>query len=214
LFYARSIDSSFRWGVNLKPVYSSLEHYSSIAIATDLGITYTFDEGLSTLAAVARNIGFQFKTYTNNNREPLPFELILGYTKKLEHAPFRFSITAHNLQVYNMRYSLSEDLYNFYGIDTTQITSFNKFSDNLLRHFIFGVEFVPARSFYISASYNYQRRSEMALPDAPGLVGISFGAGIRLKRFCFSYGRATLHAAGASNHFSFSVNLSQLYSRN
>jgi hypothetical protein len=214
LFYSRSIDSAFRWGVNLKPIYSSLEHYSSSGIATDLGITYTFDDGLSTLAAVARNIGFQFKTYTNNDREPLPFEILLGFTKKLAHAPFRISITAHNLQHYNMRYSLSEELNNFYGIDTTQQNKFNNFADNLFRHFIFGVEFLPSKSFYISASYNYQRRSEMALIDAPGMVGFSFGAGIRLKRFGFSYGHATIHAAGGSDHFSFTVNLSQLYSRN
>ncbi len=167
LFYSRPIDSAFRWGVNVKPIFSSLEHYTSSGIATDLGITYTFDNGLTTIAAVARNIGFQFKTYTNNDREPLPFELLLGITKRLEHAPFRVSITAHDLQQYNLRYNLSEDLDNYYGIDTTQITNFSKFTDNLLRHFIFGIEFLPSKSFYISASYNYQRRSEMARSMPP-----------------------------------------------
>jgi hypothetical protein len=105
-------------------------------------------------------------------------------------------------------------LNNFYGIDTTQQTNFNNFADNLLRHFIFGVEFLPSKSFYISASYNYQRRKEMALIDAPGMVGFSFGAGITLKRFSFSYGRATISSAGASNHFSLLINLSQFYNRN
>jgi len=76
-----------------------------------------------------------------------------------------------------------------------------------------GVEFLPSSSFYISGAYNYQRRKELALQDAPGSVGFSFGAGIRLNRFSIGYGWASYHAVGGSNHFSFLVNLAKNYNK-
>jgi hypothetical protein len=211
LFYSRPINSYFRWGVNLKPIYSSLEHYNSYGLALDVGITYTTEDKLTSIAAVARNIGMQLYSYTGKYTEPLPFELLLGITRKLEYAPFRFSITAHNLQKYQLRYDLPDTDPTNFNNDLNQLTKFEKFTDNFFRHIIAGLEFVPSKSFYVSFAYNYQRRKEMALQDSPGTVGMSFGAGLRLKKFGFSYGYANYHAAGGSNHFSFFVNLSQFY---
>jgi hypothetical protein len=39
-------------------------------------------------------------------------------------------------------------------------------------------------------------------------VGLSWGFGFRISKFHISYGRATYHLAGASNHFSISTNFS------
>jgi hypothetical protein len=153
----------------------------------------------------------QLYSYTGKYTEPLPFELLLGITRKLQYAPFRFSITAHDLQQYQLRYDLPiEDSSNF-GNDANQLGKLEKFSDNFFRHIIAGLEFVPSKSFYISLGYNYQRRKELALQDKPGAVGFSYGIGLRLKKFSFGYGLARYHAAGGSNHFSFTLNLSQLY---
>lgn len=210
LFYSRAIDSSFRVGVTLKPIYSVYERYSSFGIASDVGATYITPDGLLSVGAVFRNMGTQIKAYSGSNREPLPFEILLGVTKKLQYAPFRISITAQNLQRYQMSYTLPYDPN--LGTTIDQSSSNNKtFADNLFRHIIAGVEFLPSKSFYISAAYNYQRRKELALQDAPGSSGYSFGCGIRLSRFSFSYGWASYTAAGGSNHFSFAVNLSKFY---
>ena len=43
------------------------------------------------------------------------------------------------------------------------------------------------------------------------MVGFSWGFGIKISKFHFSYGRATYHLAGGSNHFSLSTNLSDFY---
>ena len=72
----------------------------------DLGATYITPDGLLTVGAVFRNMGTQIKAYSGNNREPFPFEILLGVTKKLQYAPFRISITAQNLQRYQMSYTL------------------------------------------------------------------------------------------------------------
>lgn len=213
LFFSRPIDSSFRWGINLKPIFSSLEKYNSFGLAIDIGITYTFNEGLTSAAAVIRNIGSQLSSYTGKYTEPLPFEILIGITHKLQYAPFRVSLTAQNLQKYKLTYAKPEEDNSSISSGTNEQTKFEKFTDNFFRHIIAGIEFLPSKSFFVTLAYNYQRRKEMALADSPGTVGFSYGLGIRLKRFSISYGRAVYHAAGGSNHFSFSTNLSQFYHR-
>jgi hypothetical protein len=211
IIYSRPLSSFLRWGVNLKPIYSNLERYNSYGIAIDLGITFTSESKLTSVAFVARNMGVQLKSYTGNYTEPLSYELLLGFTHKFQYAPFRFSITAQNLQKYQLRYDLPDEDPSSFSSNINQQSNFGKFTDNFFRHIIAGMEFLPSKSFYISFAYNYQRRKEMALLDSPGTVGFSFGTGIRLKKFSFNYGWAKYHAIGGSNHFSFLINLSQLY---
>ena len=49
----------------------------------------------------------------------------------------------------------------------------------------------------------------MAIEEKGGMVGFSYGFGMKIKKFRISYGRATYHLAGASNHFSVTMNLSE-----
>ncbi|NJK97431.1 MAG: hypothetical protein HC905_23220 [Bacteroidales bacterium] len=76
-----------------------------------------------------------------------------------------------------------------------------------MRHIILGVEFNPTRNFFVRAGYNYQRRKEMTLTSKTGLVGFSLGFGIKISKITIDYGRSAYHLAGASNHFSLSINL-------
>jgi hypothetical protein len=84
-----------------------------------------------------------------------------------------------------------------------------RFGDNFMRHLIFGIEFIPTKNFYVNLGYNYKRRQEMKIEDKVGMVGFSFGFGLKINRFRISYGRASYHVAGASNHFSVTTNLSE-----
>jgi hypothetical protein len=214
LMFARAIDSTFRWGVTIKPIYSKLEHYNSFGIAADLGITGVFDEGLLTTAFVLKNMGFQISSYTGDYREPLPFEIQLGISKKFQFAPFRLSFTAHSLQKYNMLYDdQNTNTSTATDIAEEEPSKSSKFADNFFRHMIVGLEFLPTKSFYLAISYDHKKRKEMALADYGNYVGFSYGFGLRLKKFSLAYGYSVLHAAGGSNHFSFTLNLSQLYSK-
>ena len=55
LIYSRSIDSLFRVGVNLKPVYSVLESYHSFGLLLDIAATYTNRDKLFSAGIVFRN---------------------------------------------------------------------------------------------------------------------------------------------------------------
>ncbi len=215
LVWSRQIDSSFTVGVALKPVYSSLENYRAFGLATDLGVTYHSRDGLFAASLVMRNLGFQFKGYYEGSHEPLPFDIEIGVSQKLSHAPFRFIFTAQQLQKPDMTYTLPENLQQtdpVTGLPVKQ-NELTSLSDKFLRHMVAGVEFLPVKGFCLRMGYNYQRRKEMLVDARSGMVGFSWGFGLKINKFNLNYGRATYHLAGASNHFSISTDLSSFYKK-
>lgn len=211
IMYSRPLDSAISVGVNVKPVYNSLEKYSSFGMAFDLGVSYTNQNQLFNASLVLRNIGTQLVVYYKNaDREPLPFDIQAGISQKLEHAPFRFFITAHNLQRFDLTYDENEeDELTFFNEGTGQKSDIEILTDKFMRHLIFGAEFTPFNNFYLRLGYNYQRRQELKIESRTAMVGFSWGFGLKINRFHLSYGRSTYHLAGASNHFSISTNLNE-----
>jgi hypothetical protein len=210
LVYARSLlDSMLNVGVNLKPIYSSFERYQSFGLALDLGVHYTFQRSLTSVGFVAKNMGAQLSTYTSV-REKLPFEMQLGVTQALAHAPFRFSVIYQNLERWDLTYEDPGADDNVLG-EEPETSGFDVFGDQLMRHLVFGVEFLLGEHFHVDLGYNYKRRKEMTIPDHPGLVGFSFGFGLRISKFHIAYGRSSYHMAGGTNHFSLTTNLGDFY---
>ncbi len=215
LYYARPLTGKFYAGAGIKTIYSSFYTHFSSGIALDAGIAYKDTANLFSAGLVIKNLGTQLKPYTTGNYEPLPFDIQLGFTKGLAHAPFRFSLTFHNLLNWDLAYKSVFDVsYSFGQEDQDSDNFFNKveeIADEFMRHIIIGVELVPSESFYISLGYNYRRRSELALSTRPGLVGMSIGAGLKLEKFSIGYGLSSYHLAGASNHISLGINLGAFY---
>ncbi len=102
MIYSRSIDSMFTVGVNLKPVLSYLERYSSYGFALDIGIAWHNRSNLFSAALALKNIGCQITTYAGEPHERLPFEIQAGITRRLAFAPFRFSLTLRHLEKYDL----------------------------------------------------------------------------------------------------------------
>ncbi|MFC2087912.1 type IX secretion system protein PorQ, partial [Bacteroidota bacterium] len=205
--YARPIDSFFTVGINLKPVLSQLEKYQSFGLLSDIGFTYHSETQLLTVACVLKNIGYQLSSYDGKNHEPVPFEIQLGLTKKLAHAPFRFTFLVHDLETYDLRYEKEDDIQtDFFGVEQ-ETTMLNKFTDNVLRHLNVGFEFVPLESFYAALSMNFQRRMELMIESRPWVSGISWGFGLKIKRIQFGYAYSYYHLAGSTGHLSLNINL-------
>ena len=209
LIYSRPIDSTFRVGVNVKPIISTLEKYTSLGLTADLGVVYSKPQSLFTAALLVKNIGTQLKTYTNEH-ESMPFNIQLGISQKLKHAPFLFSVTLDHLEKWDLTYDKPESegssLDQFSSGEESEST-IDKIADQFMRHVIIGVEFSPVDNFYVRAGYNYRRRQEMLIESKTSTIGFSWGFGVKISKFHLSYGRATYHLAGASDHFSISTNL-------
>ncbi|MFZ2287363.1 MAG: type IX secretion system protein PorQ [Bacteroidales bacterium] len=195
ILWSYRIDTSFTVGINLKPVLSHLERYFSAGVCTDIGIAWHNEKLLLDAGLVIRNLGFQVKSYTGQDGEPLPFEITAGATKRLAHAPFSFSVTVRHLEKPDMTHDY----------DTGDEIPAGGFGENVLRHIVFGVELLPADAFWIGAGMNYQRRAEMRTEQRTGVAGFSAGFGFRTKAFEFSYGHEVFHQAGGSNHLTITI---------
>ncbi len=213
LIWSKDLFKNIKGGVNIKPIYSHLEAYTSFGIVADVGLTYFNTEKQFATSFVLKNIGAQIKPYTDGNYEDVPFDIQLGISKRLAHAPFRINVTAHHLNKWDLRYEVPEKVTQISFAEETDTNNgevLTNILDNSFRHLIVGVEIIPLKSFYASIAYNHQRRQEMKIIDKGGFTGFSWGFGLKLKKFGISFGRATYHLAGASNHFSLYADLSKI----
>jgi len=209
--YSRTLsrfDSILSVGVNFKPLLSVFERYSSYGMLFDAGISYRHPNNLFTAALVLRNIGGQITPYADSGREPAPFELQLGFSQKLQYAPFRFSFLIQHLERLRLGYN-KENLDPMPGQKPVTKDDLKKgvdlIFDEMLRHIIFGVECYPFQGLTVRAGYNYNRRQDMKIETRPAMVGFSWGLGIKLSRIHINYARSVWHLAGASDHISLSV---------
>jgi hypothetical protein len=212
LYYSRPIlDSLFDIGVTYKIIYSQMEVYNSLGMAFDAGITYTSKDKLFSTALVVKNCGVELFTYAGNgDHESLPFEIQYGLSQKLKYAPFRISLLVQHLETPDLSYTSSLDSINQTDAITGEIKSqskLGKFTDDVMRHMVIGLEFLPSKSFVLRFGYNYQRRQELKIVNKTALVGFSWGFGLNFSKFQISYGHAKYHLAAASNDISLSINL-------
>jgi len=211
IIYARPLTSKITVGGTLKPIASVYEVYTSYGIALDAGLSYNDDASLFSAGLVVRNFGTQIKGYYENedgqHLEALPLNIELGITKKLTHAPLRFSVTLHNLQHWNLNYaSLNQKTTTF---DETKENGEISFIDMAFRHSIIGVEFVPGKNFYLAASYNHRRHQELSMNGFKSMAGFSFGGGIKLYKFQVGFGMTQFQMGNYSYQFSISTSLNE-----
>ncbi|MDR2835827.1 MAG: type IX secretion system protein PorQ [Bacteroidales bacterium] len=210
-------NEKFRIGANFKFIWSDYWKYSSVGIAFDAGISYIDTVKNFSAGLVIKNAGFQLKTYTKGNFEPLPFDIQIGLTKKFEHAPIRISVTARDLLNWKLAFESKFDQENYViGEVQPKKTFFNKLgnvADEFIRHFVFGVEIIPHKAFHIDLGFNTRRRMELTVPVKKSLVGFSAGVGFELTKFNFGYGIACYTIAGLSHHITFGLNLNSFYKK-
>jgi hypothetical protein len=207
--WGRQLDSSFSIGANLKNIYSDLDICKSYGIAVDVGGTYYSSKRQFAASLLATNIGRQLKYYTVGNQEPLPYQLELDLSKKLGHAPLRFSLEITHLEKWDLTYADPSDSATVDPLTGDKITKnkYGVFLDKAMRHVVIGVELMPIKSFYLMGGYNYERRQELKDPVELTTVGFSWGFGLRIKQFNLSYARARYALAGSPNNITISINL-------
>jgi hypothetical protein len=207
--YSRSFfDSLLYLGASAKFIYSQYESYLSVGSALDLAATYQSKNRRTHASLVFRNIGSQWIPFTSGQYEPLPFEIVAGFTHELEHLPLRLMVTTANLQRPDLGWDDATGRFQVDPLTGDTIDTRISFGSNLIRHFILGAELMPfKRHLFIRLGYNFMRSGELSVDQAGGAIGLTYGFGIRISHFTFSYGRAEYHPAGSPNHFSLQVNL-------
>jgi len=208
--WGRKLNSRFRIGATGKLIYSYYETYSSFGLAVDVAGTYKSATNWI-FSLTGANIGLQLNPYVpGTETAPLPFDLSLALSKRLEHVPFRFTLVYDHIERWDISYYNSTSPPG--GIDpitgeSIALTGFSKFSDQLMRHFVFGGEFLIGKHLILRGSYNYRRRKEMSITQRLGMTGFAWGFGLKISHFSFNYSRSTYHRAGSPNYFTLSMSL-------
>ena len=202
---AIEMDSSFYFGTSLKAVYSNLDAYSSFGVLGDFSVTYSLKSDRIIASLLMKNAGFQITTYANES-EPMPFELVLGLSTKLEHAPLRWSISWAHLEKWDLSYVNPSDP-TFDPLTNEEIAVNYNTRDKIFSHIHIGAEFLFSKNFNIRLGYNFRRRQELALDLYKHNVGLTWGFIMKVSKFHFNYARAAYHAVGPIHTFSVTSSL-------
>ena len=179
--YSYLLSEHWAGGVTGKFIYSKYAEFTSIGLATDLGLNCLDEEKDFSISLVAANLGGQVKAF-GDYHERVPFDLRLGFTKRLAEAPIRFSLTMVDLTRWSSTY--------FYNPERDE-----KFGKILLNHFVLGVDILPAEMFYVSAGFNFRRAREMKAAGSSHGAGLCFGTGVQVKKFKLGLAYAKYHVS-------------------
>lgn len=196
-FYSRNLSERWRGGLSLKFLYSSLESYTSLGLAVDAGLSYYDAEKEFSFGIALKNIGAQLKAY-DEKRYKMPWDIQLGISKRMAHAPFRLSITAMYLNKWEIEY-----------IDETD-TEYDgdSFFKTFAKHLVLGLDYVPSENFWIGIGFNPKTNMDMKLQGGNALSGFSAGAGVSIKMFDVGVSVAKYHPSALSLMVSISTTLS------
>lgn len=212
---ARPLTDKFSLGLNVRMAFSKLDIYKSSALLADAGLVYADSAKRFTAALVVRNAGTQLSTYSDI-KETLPFDIQFGISKRLRHLPFRFSVIAHHLHEWDIRYNdpnLENDEVLLLGDEQPKESKATAAIDNFFRHLIFNGEFLLGKNegFRLRLGYNHLLKRELTVRNYRSLAGFSGGIGVKISRFRVDFGYGAYHLAGGVAHVGIGTNLREFF---
>lgn len=200
---ARKYLDKWNYGATLKFINSDYKLYKSSALAFDFGVLYSDSSNNFFASVLAKNMGFQIKTYAGE-AEDLPFDFQVGITKRLEKAPFAFSVTAQHLQHYNI-------LYDDAGFnDQNNFSSGGNFFNKILNHFVVASHIYFGNSLEATLGYNHLHRQELNIGSSGnGLNGFSVGVRAKFSRLQVLYARSNYQRNISYNQLGLTLTLKE-----
>ena len=196
-FFSYDLSERWRGGASLKFLYSGIGDYTSIGMVVDAGLSYYDSEKGFSFGFAFKNIGAQLKAY-EDERQKMPWDIQLGITKQMAHAPIRLSLTAQYLTKWKVEYVDDYD---------REYTGDNFFK-SFVKHLVIGVDYIPSDNFWLGIGYNPKTALDMKLQGSNALAGFSGGAGVRIKMFDVGVSVAKYHPSALSMMLSISTTIS------
>ncbi len=204
---SRSYLEKWNYGASLKFISSNYGQYRSNGIAVDAGVLFNDTANLISASLLIKNAGYQLRKYAGTEAEELPFDLQAGITSKLRHAPIYFSLTAHHLHRFDIRYNdTAFNNENVFGVNKNGKFTFDK----IFRHFVIASQFFPVPQLEVTLGYNHLRRQELNISNTTnGLNGFSLGVGLIVKKLQVRYARTHYQNNSAYNQLGLNLQLNQ-----
>lgn len=208
---AHQLADRVRVGANLQMVGGNIESFNSFGAAVSAGLTYQPDSaGLTVWGVQMRHAGYVFDGFTEQ-RDPLPFSMSVGVSRRLKYLPLRFGVLYRRLDRWDILYDDPDrrESDGFLSSQPVERGAASLWIDNFSRHLAFNAELYLGKKEVIQlrAGYDHQRQREMKVSEFRSLAGFSFGFGVNLRKFRFDYGRTVQHIAGGTNHIGFLIDL-------
>lgn len=199
---ARAYGERWHYGLTLTYAASSYGIYRSQALLADVGLTYTDSAGLFQAGFTARNMGAQLRTYAGQ-AEDMPFDVQVGLSQRLRHAPLQFSLTAQRAHRFDILYRDTAFNTENFGVPGT-----GGLFEKLFRHVVLSAQGYVGDKVELTLAYNHLRRAELSVPNgANGMNGFSVGLGLLLQRLQVRFARAVYQNGLAYSQFGLSVSL-------
>lgn len=192
--------NAFRFGVNLKSVFSNIAGYRASALLADIGGAFVHPTKELTVGLAMKNIGFVMSEFSSSSSSDLPFDVQGGVSFKPEHMPVRISTTVYRLVDFNIPYLDP-------GLNETPSTL-----DKVTSHLTFGAEVLAHKNVNILVGYNFLKRKELKLENAGGASGVSIGALIKVKQLNLSFSRSG-YVTGGAYQISLDINTNKIFTR-
>jgi hypothetical protein len=206
---SRSYLEKWHYGATFKFISSNYGQYSSNGVAVDIGVLYHDTAKLFSASLLAKNMGTHLKKYDGTDPDDLPFDLQVGMSKRLENSPFGFSLTAHHLHQFDIRYNdaVFNEENGSAGGNTGKFTF-----DKLFRHIVLAANIYIGDKVELAAAYNYLKRKELGIGNqANGLNGFSMGISLLLAKLQVRYARSHYQNNTAYNQFGLSMILNKYF---
>ncbi|MDR2086623.1 MAG: type IX secretion system protein PorQ [Dysgonamonadaceae bacterium] len=182
LFFSRDLTDRWRGGITAKFIYSNYYHNTAMGIGVDLGLSYYDPDKEFSIGLTGKNMGRQITAY-EDELAVLPWDIQLGFSKKLDHAPIRFSVTGVYLKQWQFdNYFKKKD----------------SFFKTLGKHLIIGIDVIPSDNLWIGIGYNIKRGMDMHIQDGNKFAGFSIGAGLKVKTFAIGCSFGKYHPSATS----------------
>ena len=186
-------------GLNLELLNSNYESFSALAIASNTSLTYNNKKRKLIFSLSLNNFGRQINGFTDIE-EKVPISLKFGMSKSLNHLPFSYYISLHDLQRFDISGPVQAS--QSYRDDETILKK-------MFYHVNIGGELNPfKKNLFLRFGFNFQKRYQMMLRNIPQLAGFSSGVGIKFSSFSLDYAIISNHISSVSNVFSLKMNLS------
>jgi hypothetical protein len=197
---AKTYLENFHFGTQIKFIQSNYGQFRSNGIAMDVGLRFLSPNNLSQWSLLLQNVGTQLTYF--QEKEELPLNLILGWSKKFANAPLQFSVTAERLSVWND---------NYYDINFYNAEGYKKPGSlqHIFNHLVLGSQLYIGKNFELDLGYHFARRFELNLPNqVNSLNGMSAGFSFPYKRVQFQYGTGFFQR-NSYHHFTLQYALKQ-----
>lgn len=197
-------------GASLRMISSKIDIYKALGLSLDMGAHYQNEDKLLWASFLVKNAGFQIKGYNKGVHSPLPVQVQASISKKLAHAPFRFSLVGHHLNTWDLTYNdpNAQPTIDALTGDTIPVPRANGI-EKAARHLSYQAEILLGKNLHVNAGFDYHQRREMRLVSKPGMAGFSFGVSMWFKRIMVDYGFGIVSSAGFQHMITLQTNLDQ-----